>query len=206
VIRGRRGSQSRTTATRRPAPSTSSIKPAAEELHHKVLADKPALPRYPDQRVGIFVDVSNMYWSVRRFNAALNFRNLRESAVGERKLIRAVAYAVSSGSAEEKKFFDALVKAGFEVKLKELQVFSGGKKKADWDVGMAMDMVRMGPLLDVAVLVTGDGDFVPVVEYLQQSGHLVEVMAFRDGVSARLVEHADSFTDLGKDARRFLIR
>ena len=178
----------------------------AEESHRKVLVEKPALPRYPDQRVGIFVDVSNMYWAVKRLNAVLNFRNLREAAVGERKLIRAVAYATSSGSDEEQKFFEALTKAGFEVKLKELQVFSGGKKKADWDVGMAMDMVRMGPLLDVIVLVTGDGDFVPVVEYVQQTGHLVEVMAFREGVSAKLVEHADSYTDLSRDIRRFVIR
>jgi uncharacterized LabA/DUF88 family protein len=163
-----------------------------EESHRKVLVEKPALPRYPDQRVGIFVDVSNMYWAVKRLGAALNFRALREAAVGERKLIRAVAYA--------------LTKAGFEVKLKELQVFAGGKKKADWDVGMAMDMVRMGPLLDVVMLVSGDGDFVPVVEFMQQSGHLVEVMAFREGVSAKLVEHADAYTDLGKDTRRFLIR
>jgi uncharacterized LabA/DUF88 family protein len=177
-----------------------------EESHRKVLVEKPALPRYPDQRVGIFVDVSNMYWAVKRLGAALNFRALREAAVGERKLIRAVAYATTSGSEDEQKFFDALTKAGFEVKLKELQVFAGGKKKADWDVGMAMDMVRMGPLLDVVMLVSGDGDFVPVVEFMQQSGHLVEVMAFREGVSAKLVEHADAYTDLGKDTRRFLIR
>lgn len=177
-----------------------------EESHRKVLVEKPALPSYPDQRVGIFVDVSNMYWAVKRLGAVLNFRALRETAVGERKLIRAVAYATTSGSDEEQKFFEALTKAGFEVKLKELQVFFGGKKKADWDVGIAMDMVRLAPLIDVAVLVSGDGDYVPVVEYLQQTGHLVEVLAFREGVSARLVEHADSFTDLAKDTRRFLIR
>ncbi|MFO0702841.1 MAG: NYN domain-containing protein [Candidatus Andersenbacteria bacterium] len=191
-------------AVRQPAVTTPP--PPVEESHRKVLIEKPILPRYPDQRIGVFVDVSNMYWAVRRLDAALNFRSLLESAVGERKLIRAVAYATSAGTEEEKKFFEALTKAGFEVKLKELQVFAGGKKKADWDVGMAMDMVRMGPLLDVAVLVSGDGDFVPVVEFLQQTGHLVEVMAFREGVAAKLVERADSYLDLGKDTRRYLIR
>ena len=180
-----------------------SVRPSGEG---KVLVEKHMVPRYPDQRVGIFIDVSNMYWAVRRHGASLNFRNVRESAVGERKLIRALAYAVQSGGTEEQKFFEALTKAGFEIKLKELQVFSGGKKKADWDVGMAMDMVRLAPLLDVVVLVSGDGDFIPVVEYLQNSGHLVEVMAFKEGVSAKLVERADVFLDLSKDTRRFLIR
>jgi len=172
----------------------------------KQLAEKPALPKYPDQRVGVFVDVSNMYWAVRRLRASLNFKKLREAGVGERKLIRAVAYAVESGSSEEKKFFDALTKSGFEVKLKELQVFSGGKKKADWDVGITMDIVRMAPLLDVVVIVSGDGDYVPLIEYLQNTGHLVEVMAFQEGASAKLVEKADAFVNMSKDTSRFLIR
>ncbi len=167
---------------------------------------KQVLPRYPDQRVGIFIDVSNMYWAVRRMRASLNFKAVREIAVAKRKLIRAVAYAVSSGASEEKKFFEAVAKAGFEVKLKELQVYFSGKKKADWDVGITMDMVRLAPILDVVVLVSGDGDYVPVVEYLQNTGHLVEVMAFEEGVSTNLVEKADAFINMSKETRRFLIR
>lgn len=176
------------------------------ETHGKQLIEKRELTKYPDQRVGIFVDVSNMYWSVRRLGGSLNFRNLRESAVQGRKLIRALAYAVTSGEPEEEKFFSALAKSGFEVKLKQLQVFSGGKKKADWDVGLAMDMVRLAPMIDVAVLVSGDGDYVPVIEYLQNSGRIVEVMAFKEGVSAKIVERADAFIDMGKEQSRFLIR
>lgn len=172
----------------------------------KQVIEKPVLIKYPDQRVGIFVDVSNMYWAVRRLGGSLNFRALREEAVGKRRLIRALAYAVSSGATEEEKFFDAVSKAGFEVKLKELQVFFGGKKKADWDVGMAMDMVRLAPQLDVVVIVSGDGDFVPAVDFLQNTGHLVEVMAFREGASSKLIERADAYVDMGKEARRFLIR
>ncbi|MFO0704854.1 MAG: NYN domain-containing protein, partial [Candidatus Andersenbacteria bacterium] len=77
----------------------------------KQLIEKRVLTKYPDQRVGIFVDVSNMYWSVRRLGGSLNFRALREAAVGERKLIRALAYAVTSGLPEEEKFFSALTKS-----------------------------------------------------------------------------------------------
>ncbi len=186
--------------------AVSRLTPPPIENVGKQLVEKRVLTKYPDQRVGIFVDVSNMYWSVRRLGGSLNFRALREAAVADRKLIRALAYAVTSGEPEEEKFFAALTKSGFEIKLKQLQVFAGGKKKADWDVGLAMDMVRLAPLIDVAVLVSGDGDYVPVIEYLQNSGHIVEVMAFKEGVSAKLVERADAFIDMSQDQSRFLIR
>lgn len=205
-VRGRRPVAPRAQRSAPSSISTESDHSDGSNSSGKHLLEKLALTKYPDQRVGIFVDVSNMYWSVRRLGGSLNFRNLRESAVSGRKLIRALAYAVSSGVPDEEKFFEALAKSGFEVKLKALQVFAGGKKKADWDVGLAMDMVRMAPLIDVAVLVSGDGDYVPVIEYLQNSGHLVEVMAFKEGVSSKLVERADGFIDMSKQQSRFLIR
>jgi uncharacterized LabA/DUF88 family protein len=212
--RSLRGERSRRPAIRAPRPRVSNVpaqprvsgQSSPTKYEGKQLVEKRVLTKYPDQRVGIFVDVSNMYWSVRRLGGSLNFKALREEAVGERKLIRALAYAVTSGLPEEEKFFSALTKSGFEIKLKQLQVFAGGKKKADWDVGLAMDMVRLAPLIDVAVLVSGDGDYVPVIEYLQNSGHLVEVMAFKEGVSAKLVERADAFIDMSQDQSRFLIR
>lgn len=179
---------------------------ATKSGSNRSFTQKQVLTRYPDQRVGIFIDVSNMYWAVRRLRASLNFKAVREVAVAKRKLIRAMAYAVSSGATEEKKFFEAVAKAGFEVKLKELQIYFSGKKKADWDVGITMDMVRLAPLLDVVVIVSGDGDYVPVVEYLQNTGHLVEVMAFEEGVSTNLVEKADAFINMSKEPHRFLIR
>src|SRR3989338_1793017 len=163
--------------------------------------------KHKEQRVGVFVDVANMYHSAKNlYCARVNFNEVLKAAVDGRRLVRAVAYVIKSNSTEEQSFFEALDKVGFEVKMKDLQVFAGGAKKADWDVGIAVDAISMAAKFDVIVLVTGDGDFTPLVEYLQFQGHLVEVMAFGETTSARLREAVDDFTDLSTDKRRFLIR
>jgi uncharacterized protein (TIGR00288 family) len=98
-----------------------------------------------------------------------------------------------------------LDKQGFEVKTKDLQIFVGGAKKGDWDVGIAIDAISMAPKLDVVVLVTGDGDFIPLIEYLQFLGQRVEVMAFSETASAKLKEAADDFFDLSAGRAQFLL-
>jgi len=163
---------------------------------------------YKNQRVGVFVDVQNMYHSAKNiFHARVNFKEILIKAVAGRQLIRAFAYVISTEGGEEKNFFSALSKQGFEIKEKELQIFSGGMKKADWDVGMAVDAIVMAEKLDVVVLVTGDGDFVPLVEFLKiNKGCLTEVMAFAESVSKRLVEASDFFIDLSGEKSKFLIK
>ncbi len=163
--------------------------------------------KHKEQRVGILVDVSNMYHSAKNlYNKKVNFREVLESAVAGRKLIRATAYAVRTESEEETPFFEALSQQGFEVKMKDLQVFAGGAKKADWDVGIAMDAIKLGDKLDVVVLVSGDGDYLPMVSYLQNTkGCLVEVVGFRQTTSSALIEAADDFLNLSED-RKFLLR
>lgn len=159
-----------------------------------------------EQRIGVFVDVANMYHSAKNlYGARVNFKEVLKAAVDGRRLIRAIAYVVQSGSTEEQTFFEALDKSGFEVKMKELQVFAGGAKKADWDIGIAVDAITIAPKLDVVVLVTGDGDFVPLVQYLQFQGQVVEVAAFGETTSARLKEAADDIIDLSASKRQFLI-
>ena len=163
--------------------------------------------QYKAQRVGVFVDVQNMYYSAKNlFEAKVNFGNVLEEAVGERELIRAIAYTVKGPQSEEDNFFAALEKIGFEVKMRPLQVFLGGAKKGDWDVGMCMDAIRMAGKLDVVVLVSGDGDFEPLVSYLKYSeGCVVEVMAFGRTASGVLKEEADDFVDLAEE-KKFLIK
>lgn len=160
------------------------------------------------QRVGILVDVSNMYHSARNlYNARVNFSAILKNIVGSRELIRAIAYVVSADIEEEKSFFEALKLSGFEVKSKDLQVFAGGAKKGDWDVGITVDAITLSQKLDVVVLVTGDGDYVPLVEYLKNnSGCKVEVAAFGRSASAKLIEHADVFVDFDKDPGVYLMR
>jgi len=163
--------------------------------------------KHKEQRVGVLVDVSNMYHSAKNlFKKRVNFKEVLAQAVSGRKLIRAIAYVVKSESAEELNFFEALSQQGFEVKMKDLQVFAGGAKKGDWDVGITVDAIKLSKNLDVIILVTGDGDYLPLVEYLQyNTGCLVEVMAFRQTTSSKLIEHADDFFNLSEN-RKFLLR
>ncbi len=107
---------------------------------------------------------------------------------------------------DEEKFFKALQEQGFKTKSKKLQIFAGGHKKADWDVGISIDAIKMSKQLDVVVLVTGDGDFIPLVEYLQYHGVLVEVIAFEKTTSSKLIEKVDDFIDLSSNMRKFLIK
>lgn len=196
-----------------------------------------------NQRVGIFVDVSNLYHSAKNlYQGRVNYAELIKHLVGGRQLIRAMAYVVKSegiepqhaavpsappaastfrgargrsgrgkivepvadplsvngaGLSSEASFFEALENAGFELRMKDLQIFAGGMKKGDWDVGIAVDAIRMMPSLDVVVLVTGDGDFVPLVNYLKWGGGcVVEVASFRRSASSKIVEAADEFINI----------
>jgi uncharacterized LabA/DUF88 family protein len=191
-------------------------------------------PRNSNQRVGIFVDVQNLYHSAKNlYHGRVNYAELMKHLVGDRQLIRAMAYVVKSEGVEpqgsnragrtpavssrpamsaaaraadeeggespsaEAAFFEALEKAGLELRMKDLQIYAGGMKKADWDVGMAVDAIRMSEFLDVIILVTGDGDFIPLVDYLKWgNGRLVEVAAFRRSASSKIQEAADRFINI----------
>jgi len=167
-----------------------------------------AIVKHKEQRVGIFIDAQNLYHSGKNlYHSKVNFGAIVKEALDGRKLVRAVAYVIKTESGEESAFFDALTKMGIETKIKDLQIFSSGAKKADWDVGMAIDAVKLSPKLDAVILVTGDGDFVPLVEYLQMhEGCQVEVSSFGKSTSAKLIEAADHFSDLDIDPNKYLLR
>ncbi|MEK7635436.1 MAG: NYN domain-containing protein, partial [Patescibacteria group bacterium] len=139
------------------------------------------------------------------YGAKVNFDQVVKEALANRSLTRAVAYVITTESGEEKSFFEALEKIGIETKTKNLQVFAGGAKKGDWDVGLAVDAIKLAPKLDAVILITGDGDFVPLVEFLKNGGCQVEVASFGKSTSARLIEVADDFIDLDKNPRKYLI-
>ncbi len=162
--------------------------------------------KHKEQRVGVLVDVSNMYHSAKNlYNKKVNFKEVLKISVSGRKLIRAVAYVIHTESEEETPFFEALAQQGFEVKMKNLQIFAGGQKKADWDVGIAMDAIKLGDKLDVIVIVSGDGDYLPLVSYLQNTkGCLVEVVGFRQTTSSKLIEESDDFINLSDDKKYLL--
>jgi uncharacterized LabA/DUF88 family protein len=161
------------------------------------------------QRVGVFIDVQNMYYSAKSmYKAKVNFSQILKTAVNGRSLIRAIAYVIKTDIVkQEKNFFDALEKIGFEVKAKDLQVFYGGHKKGDWDIGIAMDMIELAPKMDTVILVSGDGDFTELVRHLKHAlGVRVEVIAFGKSSSSKLREAADSFTDLDANPRKYMLK
>ena len=164
--------------------------------------------KHKDQRIGVFVDAQNMYHSARNlYKARVNFKEVLSVAVAGRTLIRAITYVIKTESGEEKTFFDAMEKLGFEIKEKDLQIFAGGAKKADWDVGLAVDTIKLADKLDVIVIVSGDGDYEPLVEYLKiNKGCRVEAVAFGETASGKLLGVVDDFIDLSKNKRKFLIK
>lgn len=175
------------------------------------------------QRVGVFVDVQNLYHSAKNlYRGRVNYKELMKAIVGDRQLIRALAYVVKSEGiveshepararsgqplSSESAFFEALQNSGLELRLKDIQVWADGAKKADWDVGLAVDTIRMASGLDVIILVTGDGDFIPLVDYLRWGqGKVVEVAAFRRSASSKLQEAADRFVNI-EDLPRVIMK
>ncbi|MCE9643801.1 NYN domain-containing protein [Candidatus Parcubacteria bacterium] len=162
--------------------------------------------KHSKQRVGMFIDTQNLYHSAKNlYQSKVNFGQVVKDAVGDRAIIRVVAYVITTESGDERSFFEALSKLGIETKTKDLQIFFGGAKKADWDVGLAVDAIRLASKLDTVILASGDGDFVPLVEYLQHMGCQVEVVAFGKSTSSMLKEATDDFLDLCDDPQRYLL-
>ena len=166
-----------------------------------------AIIRHKAQRVAVLIDVQNMYHSAKNlYKARVNFRELLKLATANRQLVRAIAYVIKSDTKEEKAFFDALEKAGYELKSKDLQVFPGGMKKGDWDVAIAIDAITLSKLVDVVVLVSGDGDYEPLVEFLKFNGTIVEVAGFKRSTSSKLIDVANNFTDLEELKDKILLK
>lgn len=164
-------------------------------------------PKHKGQRVAMLIDVQNLYHSAKNlYGARVNFGEILKSALSHRSLIRAFAYVVRTKSGEEKPFFEALTKLGIETRVRDLQEFYGGLKKADWDVGITIDAVRIAPSVDTISLASGDGDFLQLIEYLKNQGKRVEIIAFGRSASSKLKEAADEFIDLEKNPEKYLFR
>lgn len=164
------------------------------------------LAAHPEQRVAVFIDTQNLYHSAKsNYHANVNYEELMTVAVNGRRLVRAFAYVIKSDESSEEKFFDALEDIGIETRMKDLQIFHTGAKKADWDVGIAVDMIRLTEKVDAIVLASGDGDFLEVVRYCQSRGVRVEIMAFEKTTNAKIMDEVDLFTDLGDRKHNFLI-
>lgn len=158
------------------------------------------------QRVAVFIDTQNLYHSAKNlYGAKVNFKEILRTAIAGRIFVRAFAYVVRTKTGEEKPFVEALKNLGIETREKELQEYPGGLKKGDWDVGITVDAIRISPSVDVVILVSGDGDFLQLLEYLKNQGKRVEVIAFGRTTSSKLKEVADEFVDLEEKPEKYLL-
>jgi uncharacterized LabA/DUF88 family protein len=155
------------------------------------------------ERVGIFIDVQNMYYSARQLKGKLDFDALLQACVLDRRLIQASAYVVESKEIDQSGFIAMLQQRAIEVRRKTLKIRADGSMKGDWDMEMALDILDMAPKLDVVVLVSGDGDFTSLVKRVKTMGPKVEVVAFPRNTAKSLLEAADRFHPLD---RRSMIR
>lgn len=163
--------------------------------------------KHSGQRVAIFIDTQNLYHSAKNlYNSKVNFGAVVQASLSKRSLIRALAYVITTEAGDETQFFEALTKLGIETKTKDLQIFYGGAKKGDWDVGLAVDAIRIAPKVDTIILATGDGDFEPLVVFLKEHfGVQVEVISFGRSTSSKLRAVCEDFIDMCDHPEDFLI-
>lgn len=152
------------------------------------------------QRVGVFVDVQNMFYSAKRIkNTKLDFSQLMHKAVRGRQLIRAICYVVDNPDIDQSGFIDMLHQNGYEIKTKSLRMRSDGSSKADWDMGIAIDAISLADKLDIIVIVSGDGDFIDLVYHLKSRGVLVEAISFLGSTNEDLISAVDYHIPVEKD-------
>lgn len=159
-----------------------------------------------EQRVAVLADSQNLYHTAKNlYSANVDYNRLLSGAVKDRTLTRAIAYVIETETSEESQFFNALKKIGFERKMKDIQHFSDGTKKADWDVGICLDAVSLANKVDTIVLCTGDGDFSRLCDHLKHEGVKVEAMAFKESTSEELISAANKFVNLSNNKQQYLL-
>lgn len=149
-------------------------------------------------RVAVFVDVQNVYYTVKQIHGChFDYRVFWDQVTARREVVGAFAYAIDRGDPKQIQFQQILQSIGFEVKLKPFIQRSDGSAKGDWDVGITIDMLELATEIDVAVLASGDGDFDLVVKKLRETHDLrVEVYGESKLTAASLIQAANRFVPI----------
>lgn len=157
-------------------------------------------PIHMHQRVAIFVDVQNMFYSAKAlYQKKLDFEQLIHKIVSGRELVRAIAYIVQAPDVDQSSFINFLHQIGYEVKSRELKVRADGSAKGDWDMGIAIDSIALSSRVDVIAIVSGDGDFSDLVRHLKAHGARCEVYAFPGSTAEILRYTATEYIPLDSD-------
>jgi uncharacterized LabA/DUF88 family protein len=154
------------------------------------------------KNVAVFVDVANIFYAAKAGGVDIDYVTLLKSATAGRDFVRAYAYTGLDPENENQRQFHAfLARSGYKVVSKDIRKYGDGRIKANLDIELVVDMMRLARNLDIAVVVSGDGDFAPAIRAVQEMGVRVEVISFRGNTSADLIEAADQFTDIAQIAR-----
>ncbi len=152
------------------------------------------------EKIALFVDSQNLYYSARMgYAAKVNYEKLLRLITGDRKLVKAYAYIVQPPDGDVKPFATSLEHIGYIVKIKDVRTRADGSAKANWDMGIALDILGMLDHVDTIALASGDGDFVPLVDFIKSKNKRVEVFAFAENTAYDLKEKADRFGPLGEN-------
>jgi len=155
---------------------------------------------FKKERIAIFVDSQNLYYSARMgYAAKVNYEKLLKLITENRNLIKAYAYIVQAPDGDVKPFATSLERIGYIVKIKDVRTRSDGSAKANWDMGMALDILGILDRVDTIILASGDGDFVPLVDFIKTKNKRVEIFAFAENTAYDLKEKADKFKPLGEN-------
>lgn len=154
------------------------------------------------KNVAVFVDVANIFYAAKAAGTDIDYVTLLQSATAGRDFVRAYAYTgLDPENENQRQFHSFLARNGYKVISKDIRKYGDGRIKANLDIELVVDLMRMATHLDIAVVVSGDGDFAPAIRAVQQMGVRVEVMSFRGNTSSDLIEVADVFTDITQVAR-----
>ncbi|HWH23583.1 MAG TPA: NYN domain-containing protein [Candidatus Limnocylindria bacterium] len=154
------------------------------------------------KNVAVFVDVANIFYAAKAAGVDIDYVTLLKSAIAGRDFVRAYAYTgLDPDNENQRQFHSFLSRSGYKVISKDIRKYGDGRIKANLDIELVVDLMRMARNLDIAVVVSGDGDFAPAIRAVQQMGVRVEVISFRGNTSADLIEVADTFTDIAQIAR-----
>jgi uncharacterized LabA/DUF88 family protein len=154
------------------------------------------------KNVAVFVDVANIFYAAKAAGVDIDYVTLLKSAGAGRDLVRAYAYTgLDPENENQRNFHDFLRRHGYKVVSKDIRKYGDGKVKANLDIELVVDMMKTARNLDIAIVVSGDGDFAPAIRAVQEMGVRVEVISFRGNTSSDLIEVADQFTDITQLAR-----
>jgi uncharacterized LabA/DUF88 family protein len=154
------------------------------------------------KNVAVFVDVANIFYAAKAAGVDIDYVTLLKSATAGRDFVRAYAYTgLDPENENQRQFHSFLARSGYKVVSKDIRKYGDGRIKANLDIELVVDMMRMAEKLDIAVVVSGDGDFAPAIYAVQQQGVRVEVISFRGNTSSDLIDAADVFIDISNIAR-----